>query len=234
MPLPTQVTRARENISDLSILLYGIPKIGKTTLAAQANDPVILASEDGTRHLDCYTMPIRSWTEFLEACAELSAGRHRFKTVVLDTIDNIYRWCVEHVCATHGVNHEGDLKFGKGYEYINREFHRVLTKLSLLPYGLILISHEQEKEVEENGKTITKTIPTLPRGARKVVLGLVDVIGYCEVERGGSGEELRRVMRTKPTLRYEAGDRTGRLPETIELSYAALKHAFEESRRQPE
>jgi hypothetical protein len=34
------------------------------------------------------------------------------------------------------------------------------------------------------------------------------------------------VIRTKPSLYYEAGDRTGRLPETIDLDFRKFLDAF--------
>ena len=34
------------------------------------------------------------------------------------------------------------------------------------------------------------------------------------------------MIRTKPSLYYEAGDRTGRLPETLDLSFTGFLEAF--------
>ena len=98
----------------------------------------------------------------------------------------------------------------------------MLNKLALLPYGLWLVSHAQEKEVDTARGKIMRTMPTLPDKARKVVMGMVDMILYCDIETAPAGEGgqpvHRRVIRTKPTLVYEAGDRTGRLPEMIDRS----------------
>jgi hypothetical protein len=69
------------------------------------------------------------------------------------------------------IEHESDLGYGKGYALINNEFYRVLNKLALLPYGLFLISHSQEKEIETRTGKLTRIIPTLPDKARKIVLG---------------------------------------------------------------
>jgi len=44
---------------------------------------------------------------------------------------------------------------------------------------------------------------------------------------------MRRVMRTKPSPYWEAGDRTGRLPETIELDFDAFLAAFEAAQQCP-
>lgn len=135
----------------------------------------------------------------------------------------------EHVCQKFKIEHESDLGYGKGYALINNEFYRVLNKLSLLPYGLILISHSQEKELETRTGKLTRIVPTLPEKARKIVLGMVDMILFCDLEvtQGADGKPAhRRVIRTKPNVNYEAGDRTGRLPEIIDLDFAKFLQAF--------
>jgi hypothetical protein len=71
--------------------------------------------------------------------------------------------------------------------------------------------------------------PTLPDKARKIVLGMVDMILFCDLEvtKDADGKPAhRRVIRTKPNVNYEAGDRTGRLPEVIELDFARFLQAF--------
>jgi hypothetical protein len=137
--------------------------------------------------------------------------------------------CTEHVCEKMKIEHESDLEYGKGYALVNAEFHRVLNKLALLPYGLFLVSHSQEKEIETRTGKYTRTVPTLPDKARKIVLGMVDIILFGDLEptTGPDGKPAyRRVLRTKPSAAYEAGDRTGRLPDVVDLDFAAFIAAF--------
>jgi hypothetical protein len=144
--------------------------------------------------------------------------------------------CAEHVCAKFKIEHESDLGYGKGYALINNEFYRVLNKLALLPYGLFLISHSQEKELETRTGKLTRMVPTLPDKARKIVLGMVDVILYCDLEMstGADGKPVsRRVTRTKPSVHYEAGDRTGRLPEVIDLDFRKFVEAYAQGSAAP-
>jgi len=228
--LPTSPTPPKQSLSDYSILLYGPSKAGKTTTASQADGALFLATEPGLNALNAFQVPITNWDDLLNACGELAAGNHPFKTIVVDTIDLAYRFCAEHMLKKYNADHESDLSYGKGYAMVNNEFHRVLTKLAHLPYGLILISHAQEKEVETRTGKYMKTVPTLPDKARKIVLGLVDIILYCDVEavRDAGGQmNFRRVIRTKPSQYYEAGDRTGRLPEILEMDYRAFAAAFD-------
>lgn len=172
------------------------------------------------------------WDEFLAACALVAQGNHPFKTIVVDTADNAFKFCSEHVCAKHNIEYEGDLGHGKGWALVKNEWHRVLTRLASLPYGLILISHAQDKTIETRTGEYTKTQPSLPDRSRGVVLGLVDMILYGDAipRKDAAGNvTIERVLRTKPHPTYEAGDRSGRLPEILPLDYDAFVHAFTSS-----
>lgn len=230
MPLPTAKTPPKRSLSDVSILLYGNSKLGKTTWASQAPDAIFLATEPGLNALEVYQQPIRSWPEFLDACAELAKGEHPFKTIVIDTIDILYRLCADHICQKRGLEHESDGAHGKIYGLVKNEIYRVLTKLAHLPYGLILISHSQDRNLETRTGTVTRTVPTLSESFRQIVIGMVDLILYCDVqvEQDENGKrKYRRVMRTKPSPNYDAGDRFGFLPEVMDLDFQAFAKAFE-------
>jgi len=227
--LPTKTTPQKQNLADLTVLVYGRSKIGKSTWCSHSDGALFLATEPGLNALDVYQVPIRSWDELLAACSEIAEGKHPFKTVIIDTIDNAYRMCSDYICAKFKIEHESDLGYGKGWALINNELHRVLTKLAFLPYGLFLASHSVEKEIETRTGKFTRIVPTLPDKARKIVLGMVDLILYCDLDAvtDEEGETFyRRVMRTKPSPHYDAGDRTGRLPETIDLDFSKFIEAF--------
>ncbi len=227
--LPSAKTAPKPHLADLTVLAYGPTKIGKSDFCSHAENALFLATEPGLNALDVFQAPIQSWDDLLEACAEIVAGQHPFKTVIIDTVDNAYKFCADYILKRFKVEHESDLGYGKGYALINNEFQRVLTKLAFLPYGLFLISHAKEMEVETRTGKLTRVVPTLPDKARKIVLGMVDMVLFCdlEVSAGENGEQRpRRVIRTKPSLYYEAGDRTGRLPDILDLDFRAFLTAF--------
>ena len=108
----------------------------------------------------------------------------------------------------------------------------MLNKLAFLPYGLILISHSQVKELETRTGKVSRIVPTLPDKARKLVVGLVDIILFCDLEQQKSGDGTQttaRVLRSKPSPHYDAGDRTGRLPDVMPMSYSAFVAAFNQA-----
>ncbi len=243
--LPKEKTQPKTDIRDLVTLIYGPPKIGKSTFCSQADGALFLATEAGLNHLEVFQIPIASWQEFLAACSEIAKGGHEFRTICIDTIDNLYKFCVDHVLRKHNISHQSDLEYGKGWDLVNTEFQRRLTALSLLPYGLIMTSHSTEKEVKTRTGKETRIAPTMANSARKTVLGMCDLILYAEMNEVQDGEGVitgyNRVVHTKPTTIYEAGDRTGRLPETLPLDYAAFAAAIagkpattqQESKAQP-
>lgn len=186
-------------------------------------------TEPGLNRLEVFQTPITCWDDLLQACAEIAEGKHEFKTIVVDTVDNAYKMCSDYVCKKFKIEHESDLGYGKGYALINNEFQRVINKLAFLPYGLILISHSQERDIETRTGKHTRIVPTLPEKARKLVTGLVDLILFCDldIKTGEDGKPVwQRVMRTKPSPNYDAGDRTGRLPEVIPLDFPSFMKAF--------
>ena len=174
--LPTEASKPVTELGKQSILLYANPKLGKSTFASKAPGALFFECEPGLNHLEVFKVPTYSWEAFLEACKLVAKGDHNFKTIVIDTVDNAFKMCSDYVCAKHGIEYEGDMGHGKGWALVKNEWHRVLTRLASLPYGLILISHAIDKTIETRTGEYTKTTPSLPDRARNVVLGLVDII----------------------------------------------------------
>lgn len=226
MKLPTKKTTPSDDPMQYSILLYGSVKCGKSTFASHAENVFFIESEPGLNALSVFKTRVESWEEILATCAELSKQEHDFRTIVVDTVDNAYEFCLAHVCKGLNIDHPADLDYGKGWSAVNLEFKRVLTKLAAMPQGLILISHSKIQEIKHKTGKYDKTVPTT--GGAKVVLGLMDLVLMVEVEskRTEDGIMHRRIIHTKPTAEWDAGDRTGRLPAELPLDYPAFMKAF--------
>lgn len=225
--LPTEKTQAKIALADYTTLIYGPPKIGKTTFASQFPGVLFLATEPGHDALSVYSVPIATWQDFLEACAVIAKGNHKFTSICIDTVDNLFSMCSEYIRAKHKFEHESDLEYGKGWSLVGDEFERKLIKLSLLPYGLVLISHAEEKEIKTRTAAITRYVPTLPKTARKVVEPMVSNILFCQSVHTDQGEQ--RLIRTQASENWEAGCRVGNMPDPLPLDYNTFAKAFEEA-----
>ena len=230
--LPTEKTKPRVDLSAFHFLLHSAPKTGKTTFASGYPDALFVATEKGHNAISCFKVDVTTWDEFLEVGAELAAGGHGFKTVIIDTVDNALNLCRLHICKKYGVEHEADLNFGKGYALILSEFSRVINKLSQLGFGLVMISHSEVLEITTRTGTTHKIVPSIRDKARKLILGMSDFIFYGDIQvvkEPDGTESLRRVWRTKPHPNYDAGDRTGRLPDPLPMDFTVFRQEFDKA-----
>jgi hypothetical protein len=230
--LPKEKTKPKTELSDYTTLIYGAPKIGKTHFASQFPDVLMMATEAGLTSLECYQVAIDSWPMFLEACGELAQDPTRFKSLCIDTLDNLWAFCRAFIVEKYRVEHESDMSFGKGYSLVQTEFSRVLTKLSHMDIGLLMTSHCTVQEFQTRTGVTHRYVPTLPEKARAVVIGMSDLILFADTEtaQGPDGKPtLRRVLRTKPNPSYDAGDRTGRLPDPLPMDFPVFKAEFDQA-----
>lgn len=228
LSLPTERSAPSGSLLDKTVLIYGPPKIGKSTLANEFGDILFADTEGGLSELAVFSKSVPDWQTFLEVCAAY-AESDRFTGMSIDTLDMLSIYCSAYTNAKLGIVHESDLEWGKGWNVKRDEMVRALAKLAAIPgRGLILVSHSKQVEIKLRNRTITKSVPDLTGAARDVAIDMADLILFADHE--GEGEEERRVLRTKPSAYWEAGERgkNPRLPETIDLSFDALAKAWEE------
>lgn len=231
---PHQVSR---DLRGYSVFLYGAPKTGKTTTACQFPGALLLAFEKGYSTIaGAMVQPINSWSEFKKLFIEFKdpAVQARFQTIVMDTADIAYSYCEKYICnkesdAKHDYQSVADIPYGKGYSLAMEEFDECIRKILQLGYGLVLISHEQDKPMKnERGEEYNQLIPTLDKRARLVCERTCDIIGYCrQVEDAEGNKQVRMFMRE--TSRYVAGSRFKYTPDSIELTYDNLVKAISEA-----
>lgn len=106
------------------ILIYGVQGIGKTSMLAQAPDPIMIQTEDGEGVIDIPRFPlVRSFNDIMAALSTLANDKHDFKTLGLDSLDWMEPMVWERVVqenptvnksggAASGIESYG---YGKGY-----------------------------------------------------------------------------------------------------------------------
>jgi len=184
---------------------------------------VILATERGVDNLECAVADCTTLENFRAACVELKAGGHPYKTVVIDTVDNLYLMLKSEECRKRGIVDPGQAKdHGAVWGILADHMRNTMIFLQSLGLGIVLIAHSREVDVfdAELGSTERKTAPSLTGSVRDFALGFVDHLMFATV-----GPNKARVLRTAPSRAYEAGSRMPGIPDPIALSYPEfLKH----------
>ena len=225
--IPTVKSKPKERFEENLTLIYGAPKVGKSTFCSGLDNPLFLDTESGLNNLEVYKIGIDSWETFKEAYKELKAqqGKLPFNTLVIDTIDNLWQMCSDYICKANKVVHESELEWGKGYAMIKREFNMALAAYRQLGMGVIYTSHAEAREITTRVGKYNRYEPTMAKKCAEAILPSVDFILYAESQESKDGTE-NRVIHTKPSKYWNAGDRTGKLPEEIPLDAKAFMEAF--------
>lgn len=221
MMLPTKKTAKEYDFLKGNCLLYGPPKVGKTTFAASINNGdgvLFLATEKGHDHVEVYKVDITSWADVYKVGKDLQTTKHNFRYLVIDIADWFYKHCEQYICDKHSVQHVTDLAYGKGTGLVKDEFVRTINKFNHMGFGLCFLSHCKEREQKKTTQTWTKMDTSLGASPSGVIAGLCDYIFYAYLDE----RDNVRKMRTRGTKYINAGDRSGLLPEVMPFEYKEL------------
>jgi len=221
----TQTVNHRTEFPARSFLLYGEPKVGKTTTAAGFPKPLILnvASENGALDIAGDVTDIATPADLREVVRWLASDKafRGYQTVVLDGLST---FCTEAVVKQGGRDTRRQVKDATG------ELRPVLHEFLSLACIRVLTGHARrdDEEIIVDGRTVVKSsiYPDLPPRLRLFVEGRVDAIGYCYPAGGKSQAWWLPLDTDSPKPRsVAAGNRLG-LPRSTDLSYPAIYAAI--------
>jgi hypothetical protein len=190
--------RKGRNIRPPRLVIYGGPKIGKSSFAASAPDAIFVPCEEGTDALDVAAFPlVRSYEEFQQALGTLAQEEHDFKAVVVDSADWLEPLIWDHVARQHGVANIEAVGggYGKGYGEASAVWTTVLNGLNHLrdERGMtpIIICHEEVRKVTPpDGESYDEVTLKLHKRASALLEEWADVIGYAREKRAVTQEDL--------------------------------------------
>jgi len=227
--IPTAKTKKKTDFGSSISMLYGLPKVGKSTFASKLPNALFLATESGHNHLEIFKVDINSWDDVLALGPELAKNPSGFKTIIIDTVDILYSHCEKWVCKREGIKHISDLGFGKGYNFVKDEFQRVMYKFSnQLGLGIMFLSHAKERTFKKTTLEFTYMDNSLGNSTSQFICAMCDFVFYAYVK-----DDKTRVIRSQPTKHINAGGRAHGLPELIDLDYDKFIKTYNETINKP-
>lgn len=128
------------------VVIYGTEGIGKSTLAVAFPRPLVLDTEEGTKHLDCARVSCDEWRTLTLAVAELAVDAQGFQTVVIDSADWAEKLLIESMLRASGKKSIEDYGFGKGYTMLQEHVSRFLSscdKLVAAGLNVVFVAHSK-------------------------------------------------------------------------------------------
>lgn len=248
--LPEKKNVPSEFLTDYILLIYGVKKIGKTSLCQYFENPFFMMLEPGAKALSVYQTcdangnpkTIQTWQEF-KAWVNVLKKDKRFKFIVVDTVDRAYKLCQKYVCNKLGIEHPSDLSWGKGYEAVREEFESVvLDQLLAFGKGVAFISHAKEAEIKTRvGDVYHKITSTMANSGKECIEGVIDL--WCHYKFDGTkrtlviegNEDTDSGSRLEKWFKYTNGNKVKEIPmgNTAKEGYENLISAFYNELEEP-
>lgn len=161
--------------------IWGESMSGKTYLARQFPNPILLNTDGNADKVDTPSIKIENFKHFLEVMETLQNIPHTFETIIIDLIDDIELMLKNHVVSVFNeqlakkklepINSIAELPFGQGYSRVMDTWKDMIMFISKMKFNIIFISHIIEKV--ENGTSIFS--PALPQKPLNICLGRCDL-----------------------------------------------------------
>lgn len=238
------ISKTTRNALPPRVVVHGAQKVGKSTFAAGAYNPIFLPLEDGLSGIETNSFPLlTSYKEVEQALLSLYQEKHDFGTVVVDSTDWLEPLIWQHVCDLNGWTSIEQPGYGKGYVEANRVWREFLDKLNTLRVergmAIILIAHSAVKRFEApDTEAFDRYELKMQKGALGLIVEWADLIGFAQEEVAIKKEKLagdnvrargistgRRILHCNAKPSFIAGNRYA-LPDVLPLSWPALVQAM--------
>ena len=189
------------------MLLYGAPKVGKTTALSQLDDCLIIDTEQGAGMIEGYIEEANNRDELIEILQQAKDG-HDYKYVAIDTIDKIADWAEKTVCAEEGVTAIADLAYGKGFALVREKVLNTIKIMKEIFPHVIVIGHRKWARAIVDSKAIVEPESLDLTGKLKnMLMADCDAIGYVYRDE----EKGKLMVSFKANEALEAGSRSPHL-----------------------
>ena len=197
----TKTKRKPLAVNPKILLLYGPPKVGKTTMLSQLGDCLVIDTEKGSHMLEGYFHGVDNKEELMEFYKEAS-DNHEYRIFALDTIDKVVEWTTKEVVAECQVDDIADLPYGKGYGMVRERTMNNIRKLQSLCPQTIIVGHRKTAAAVDNSTAVDPETLDLSGKLRNQIMAQSDAIGYMFRD-----DEDKLMVSFKAAHAVEAGSR---------------------------
>lgn len=189
--LPTKKVQAVSE-NPRYLVLYGLPKSGKTSCLAQLDNNLIIDLEGGTNFIDALAIQARNINDLGEIASAIRAknnevGHNFYKRITIDNATRLEDICMTYACGLYrktelGKNWKGDdvttLARGAGYKYLRDAVKKVIDMFKDLCDEFILVGHVKDSLTEKDGQEVNAKEIDLVGKLGKIICGMADAVGY--------------------------------------------------------
>lgn len=181
-------------------MIYGLPGVGKSSLAAKLNNPLFLDFEGGLNYLgvkrsEQYIKLKDFYEDLVELYHVAEGGKKKYETLVIDSVDWLVRKVVERAAGIDKNKLEMTLnKSNGGYgngkavleNHIRAQLLPLLVALNKVGYGICLIAHADRKTLmDEDGIDTDRVAPKIDVNTMNIFVEWSDHVFYLKKNSDG-------------------------------------------------
>jgi len=218
------------SLTDKIFLFYGGPETRKTSVATKFDNHLMAAFEVGFKfNTGTYAKVMSTWTDFRAFVRALKSDKlkGRYDTIIIDTITLAWSACVRYVLDKNDVEDIGDIKWGKGFRAVRREFEETILSIPQMGYGLLMIAHSDDMKNEDD--IVIRSKVDIDKRPSAIIKGLADFIMFMKKEyRAGmpKTDENQTVMAYTKLVDIETKSRSRYFAPKFEFTYENLTAEF--------
>jgi len=188
--LPKTIVKASRK-SPKNMVIYGPPKIGKTTMLSKLDNCLIIDLEDGSDMVDALKVKVNNLGMLAAIGKEIIQEQKPYKYVAIDTVSKLEEWCETegkriYMQTPMGKNFEQknpgasvlSLPNGAGYLYLRIAYKKWIDRLNKLADHVILVGHLKDKMLEKKGKEVAVKDLDLTGKIKQITCANADAVGY--------------------------------------------------------
>lgn len=205
--LPTTKIPA-ENQDPKYLIIFGLPKVGKTTILSTLENNLILDMENGTTYVDALKVKINSLKDLNEVCKAIKEANYPYKYITIDTITaveemakplalNLYQKSPIYSDKYADVTDVTNLPSGQGYSWLRSAVEMIIDKIAACAPNIIICGHVKDAALSEGATMNVKTLDLTGKISR-ILSAKSDAIGFVHrdensnlcIQFGADGEIL--------------------------------------------
>ena len=178
----------RKTDNPKNLIMFGLPKVGKTTLLSMLPKCLIVDFEDGTDYVESYAVKISNYKQLFALAKELKETPGQFEFIAFDTTtaledialpyaNKLYR---DTVMGKNFDEGENVLKLpkGAGYQYLREAMQKMIGWFEKTVPNIILVGHVKDKSLNENGTELNVKDLDLTGKIGRILSAASDAICY--------------------------------------------------------
>ncbi|MCD8293984.1 MAG: ATP-binding protein [Clostridia bacterium] len=173
-----------ETKSTISMLIYGQPGVGKSTLGMSAPEAVMFDYDNGVSRMHGahrgLTVQVRSWEDTQKALDEIAASYPQVQTIVIDTVGKMLDYMSEYIMRTNTRMRKNDGTMSlQGYGLRKNMFIEFIRQTGVIGKNVIFIAHEKETKGADGETTVKR--PEVGGSSANDLLKELDLVGYVQM-----------------------------------------------------